>query len=235
MSDSILQLAGVHTYYGPSPVLRGVYITEGHDEVVAVLGRNGMGKTTLIHTIAGLVKPREGTITLEGERIDGLAPWRIARRGLSLLPQGHRVFPSLTVAENLKIAADNGGPWDPKEMEERIPILAERRRQPAGTLSGGQQQMLTLARALVRNPKMLLLDEPSEGLDPEHSRIAAELITEARQRGVSILVVEQRVEFALGVADRVLILSKGSPVFVGTPDELRAAEDVQRQHLGVGA
>src|SRR5690606_8758826 len=101
VSDSILQLAGVHTYYGPSHVLRGVDLTVGHDEVVAVLGRNGMGKTTLIHTIAGLVKPREGTIALEGERIDGLAPWRIARRGLSLLPQGHRVFPSLTVAENL--------------------------------------------------------------------------------------------------------------------------------------
>jgi len=235
--SALLEVRDVHTFYGLGHVLHGVSLQAREGQVVAVLGRNGMGKTTLVHTIAGLIPYRQGAVRYDEEAIGNLAPWRIAAKGIGLAPQGHRVFPSLSVAENLEVAVARPAyepPWTIDRVRQTFPILDARWRQRAGTLSGGQQQILTIARALLGSPRLLLMDEPSEGLDPSRSRLIADLIGELRHEGRTVLLVEQRVEFALALADWVYIFSRGTVVFSGTPDLLRQSHDVSQTHLGVG-
>ncbi len=235
--STLLDVKDVHTFYGLSHVLHGVSLQAREGQVVAVLGRNGMGKTTLVHTISGLISHREGEVLFDGVALRNLAPWRIAARGIGLTPQGHRVFPSLSVAENLEVAEASpvhGPAWTVERVRQAFPLLDDRWRQRAGTLSGGQQQILTIARALLGSPRLLLMDEPSEGLDPSRTRLVAGIISELRQEGRTVLLVEQRVGFALALADWVYILSRGAVVFSGTPDRLRQSHEIRQAHLGVG-
>lgn len=227
-----LRAEHLETFYGPVQALHGVSVEVGQGEVVAVLGRNGMGKTTLVHSISGLLRPTRGTIELDGQAIHGLNPEQILRRGVALMPQGHRVFPSLTVAENLSVAA-RPGPWTEQSIGEYLPKLGERRKQMARTLSGGEQQMLTMGRALVMNAPYLLLDEPVEGLAPSIAERFGDIIRELRTQGAGVLLVEQRLRFALDLADRVVVMSRGIEVFEGTPAELRANDEVRSTHLSL--
>ena len=235
----LLDVAGAHTFYGPSHVLHGLSLHAGEGEVVAVLGRNGMGKTTLVHTIAGLLHPRTGSVRFAGRDITGRAPEQIADLGLALVPQGHRVFGSLTVAENLAVARRkprDGRGWTVDEVCERFPILRQRWGVRAGSLSGGQQQVLTVARALVGNGRMVLMDEPAEGLDPTTVGLVGDVIEELRARGTAVLVVEQKVDFALALADRAVILSRGTIVHeTSSPEALRRDPAAIARHLGFGA
>lgn len=226
----------VRTSYGPVQVLHGASITVEPGQVVALLGRNGMGKSTLLHTIAGLTRPRAGRVEVDGTAITGLAPERIYRHGVALMPQGHRVFPSLSVGENLEVAvrrAGNGDGWSIDEVTEHLPILKDRWKQTGGTLSGGEQQMLTLGRTLVMNGRYVMLDEPVEGLAPAMTELFGTIIAELARRGTGVLLVEQRFEFAMALADVVVVLSRGTEVFVGTPDELRADTTTLHTYLGV--
>jgi len=234
----MLTLTDVRTAYGASLVLRGVSLEVPLGSVVALLGRNGMGKTTTVHSIAGLAPLRDGRITYQGEPIDRLTPDAIARRGIALVPQGRRIFPALSVRENLTIAArrgPGGRSWTLGAIYELFPVL-ERRANVRGTaLSGGEQQMLALGRALMTGPELLLMDEPSEGLAPLVVRELGRIIGELRRQGLSILLVEQHLPLALSVADSVAILSKGAIVYQGTPAELRANRALAERHLGATA
>ena len=232
----MLDVLAVHTYYGESHVLHGVSLRVAPGEAVALLGRNGVGKTTLIRSIVGFTPPREGTIRLDGEAIHELPPYRIAQRGVGLVPQGRRIFAPLSVVENLQLAARGAsgtGGWTAERVFEVFPRLRERGLQGGGTLSGGEQQMLAVARALMTNPRLLLLDEPSEGLAPLIVREIGRVLVRLKGQGLSILLVEQNVPLALRVADRVYVMSKGQIVYGGAPSELDANEDVKRRFLGV--
>ena len=228
----MLEVEGVHTYYGESHILHGVSLHVGRGEAVALLGRNGVGKTTLIRSVVGFTAPRDGAIRFDGQPIHALPPYRIAQRGIGLVPQGRRIFAPLTVTENLLLGARSGG-WSPERVYEVFPRLRERGLQDGGSLSGGEQQMLALARALMTNPRLLLLDEPSEGLAPLIVREIGRILVRLKGEGLSILLVEQNVPLALRVADRVYVMSKGQIVYHGTPAELDATEDVKRRFLGV--
>ena len=230
----MLDVDAVHTYYGESHVLHGVSLAVRAGEAVALLGRNGVGKTTLIRSIIGFTPPREGAVRLDGAPIHRLAAFRIAKRGIGLVPQGRRIFAPLSVVENLLLGARPGaGGWTAERVWELFPRLHERRLQSGGTLSGGEQQMLAVARALMTNPRLLLLDEPSEGLAPLIVRDIGRVLVRLKRAGLPILLVEQNVPLALRVADRVYVMSKGQIVYEGTPAELDAAEDVKRRFLGV--
>ena len=230
----MLEVADLHTYYGESHVLQGVSLTVGTGEVVTILGRNGMGKTTLIRSIIGFTPARRGTVRFKGDDITGWPPFRAVARGMGLVPQGRRVFPSLTVRENLEVARKSQGRrWTLERVYEPFPRLAERQRNRANKLSGGEQQMLAIARALMTNPDLLLLDEPTEGLAPLLVREVGQAIGELRREGLSILLVEQNLTLALSVADRAHILSRGLIVHSSRPDELLANEDVKSRYLGV--
>ena len=230
----MLDVDAVHTYYGESHVLHGVSLAVRAGEAVALLGRNGVGKTTLIRSIIGFTPPREGAVRLDGAPIHRLAAYRIAKRGIGLVPQGRRIFAPLSVVENLLLGARPGaGGWTAERVWELFPRLHERRLQSGGTLSGGEQQMLAVARALMTNPRLLLLDEPSEGLAPLIVREIGRVLVRLKRGGLPILLVEQNVPLALRVADRVYVMSKGQIVYEGTPAELDAAEDVKRRFLGV--
>lgn len=230
-----LRVEDVHTYYGDSYVLQGVSLRVGVGQLVAVLGRNGVGKTTLIRSVVGFTPPRRGRVWLWGEEITHQPSHRIARRGVGLVPQGRRIFPSLSVEENLLVAArvgrENG--WDLERVYELFPRLRERARHRGGKLSGGEQQMLAIGRALMTNPQLLVMDEPSEGLAPKLVLDLAQTLLRLKQRGLSILVVEQNLPLALRLADYVYVLSKGTVVFEGTPEALRGAEEVRQRYLGV--
>ncbi|HLB04153.1 MAG TPA: ABC transporter ATP-binding protein [Gaiellaceae bacterium] len=228
----MLEVEGVHTYYGESHILHGVSLGVGRGEAVALLGRNGVGKTTLIRSIAGFTPPRDGTIRFDGHEVHRLPSYRIAKQGIGLVPQGRRIFAPLTVTENLLLGARGGG-WTAERVYEVFPRLRERGLQDGGSLSGGEQQMLALARALMTNPRLLLLDEPSEGLAPMIVREIGRVLVRLKGEGLSILLVEQNVPLALRVADRVYVMSKGQIVYHGTPAELDANEDVKRRFLGV--
>jgi branched-chain amino acid transport system ATP-binding protein len=236
-STPALEQTGVDTFYGESHVLHGVELHVQQGEVVCLLGRNGAGKTTTIRTIAGLTPPRRGTIRLLAEPIQHRPPYEIARHGIGLVPQGRRVFRDLSVAENLLISARGGadGGWSIERVYDLFPVLAERKAQKAGFLSGGEQQMLAIARALVGNPRLLLMDEPSEGLAPRILADVRETILELKETGLSILLVEQKLPLALALADRIYVMVKGQIVFEGTPAELDASEDVKSNYLGIGA
>jgi branched-chain amino acid transport system ATP-binding protein len=230
---SVLEVAGVHTYYGDSHVLHGVSLTVADGEVLTILGRNGMGKTTLIRSIIGFTAPRQGTVRLKGEDVAGWPPYRLVERGVALVPQGRRVFPSLTVHENLDIARRGNGRWTLERVYELFPRLRERTGNRANKLSGGEQQMLAIGRALMSNPELLLMDEPTEGLAPLLVREVGRVIRELKREGLSILLVEQNLPLALGVADRVHILSRGQIVYAGAPAALAADDDVKSRYLGV--
>lgn len=227
---TLLEVRALEAYYGASQALFGVSLDISEGEVVALMGRNGMGKTTTISTILGLVRPRSGSIAFAGRQVAGMRPHRIARLGLGLVPEGRRCFPNLTVTENL-LAAARGGPWTLDRVVELFPRLGERRGQYANTLSGGEQQMLAIGRALMTNPSLLILDEATEGLAPviRHDIWAA--IRTLKQTGQSILVVDKTLSELLPVADRCFVLEKGVTVFEGTPDTLTT--ELQDRYLGV--
>ena len=229
---SVLQVDGIHTYYGESHILHGVSLRVGAGEMVALLGRNGAGKTTMIRSIVGFTPSREGRIVFEGDEIQRWPAYRIARRGGALVPQGRRIFAPLSVRENLLLGARADG-WTLERVFGLFPRLRERAEQAGGTLSGGEQQMLALGRALLTNGRMLLLDEPSEGLAPLIVREIGRILQALKGERLSVLLVEQNYHLALRVADRVYVMNKGQIVYEGTPASLEADEDVKRRYLGV--
>jgi branched-chain amino acid transport system ATP-binding protein len=237
LAPDALTLTNVHAYYGDGHILHGVSFSLQPAGVLALLGRNGAGKTTCISTIMGLLSPREGDIRLYGEPIAGLSPERIARLGIGLVPQGRRIFPSLSVQENLIVAAqrrDTGNkPWSLDRIYDLFPRLRERHAQFAGTLSGGEQQMLAIGRALMGNPRVLLLDEPSEGLAPLIVAEVGRTIRRLKEEKQSIVLVEQNLKLALEVADTAVILNTGRCVFAGQTSELQDNETLIAQNLGV--
>ncbi len=228
----MLTVEALHSYYGESHILQGVDLELKAGEVVALLGRNGVGKTTTIKSIMGHVTPRRGKVVFEGKNVTGMPPEQIARLGVALVPQGRGVFPNLTVTENLTLAAQKGE-WTLDRIYELFPRLKERGRNRGNQLSGGEQEMVAIARALMMNPKLMLMDEPSEGLAPLVVREVGEVIGKLKRAGASILLVEQNMPLALGVADRVYILSKGQIVHSCTPAELLRDEVTKKTYLGV--
>ena len=230
----MLELSDVHTYYGASHVLQGVTLAVGPGEIVTILGRNGMGKTTLMRSIIGFTPPRRGRVCFKGDDVTRWPSFRLVARGMALVPQGRRVFPSLTVKENLDVARHGrGGRWTLARVLELFPRLGERARNRANNLSGGEQQMLAIGRALMTNPDLLLMDEPTEGLAPLLVREVGRVLGELKREGLSILLVEQNLPLALSVADRVHILSRGQIVHSCGPGELRSNEEVTSRYLGV--
>ena len=237
MAPDALSLTDVNAFYGDSHILHDVSFSLQAGGVLALLGRNGAGKTTCISTIIGFLKPRDGEIRLFGEPIEGLSPERISHLGIGLVPQGRRIFPSLTVRENLIVAqqreSTTGKPWNVERIYELFPRLRERHGQFAGTLSGGEQQMLAIGRALMGNPRVLLLDEPSEGLAPLIVAEVGRTVRRLKDEGQSIILVEQNLQLALDVADQAVILNTGRCVFSGKAADLRDNEELIAQNLGV--
>jgi len=246
MSVPLLRVADIHTYYGDSYVLQGVSLMLQKGQIAAILGRNGMGKTTLIRSVAGLTPPRAGEITYRDMSLRGKPPYAIAQAGISIVPQGRRIFRSLSVRENLLLPTsvlarsskgrngdEPGQRWDFDEVLKEFPQLAERINHLGGSLSGGEQQMLAIGRALMANPELILMDEPSEGLSPRLVLQVQAIMRRLRARGHAILLVEQNLELALSVADEVYVLSAGQFVFQGAPADLANAAQVLDQHLGI--
>ena len=232
----MIEVSDLHTYRGPNYVLQGVNLRIEDGACTVLLGRNGMGKTTLVHTIMGMLRPRSGRITLGDEELVGQQPFQIARRGIALIPQGRRIFPSLTVEENLALGARSRAGDDAWTMERVYGLfrnLAERKRHRGGQLSGGEQQMLAVGRALLANPSLLLMDEPSEGLAPVIIDRVGEILADLRRGGLSIFLVEQNYGLATALADTIYILSNGRVVWQGTPGELEASASVRETYLGV--
>jgi branched-chain amino acid transport system ATP-binding protein len=234
---SMLAVQDISVRYGAITAIRGVSLEVGPGELVALIGANGAGKTTTLTTIAGALKPYQGGITFDGEQVHGRHPEYITRRGIALVPEGRDIFPSLSVAENLKLGAfvrKNRAEFqrDVEEMVAMFPILGQRMRQAGGTLSGGEQQQLAIARALMSHPQLLMLDEPSLGLSPVLVDQIFELIGRLHARGVTILLVEQNVERTLDIVDRAYLLHTGTVRVSGTPDQLRKVVDVEGVYLG---
>ncbi len=235
MGSEALAVSNVDTFYGDSHVLHGVGFALQPGRLLGLLGRNGAGKTTCMATIMGFLRPRRGAIALFGEEVAGLAPETIARKGICLVPQGRRVFRSLTVAENLMVAAQTRatGNWTIDRVFALFPRLKERHAQVAGSLSGGEQQMLAIGRALMGNPRVLLMDEPSEGLAPQIVAEVGRTIAQLKAEGLSIVLVEQNIKLTLDLADDVVIVNTGAVVFNGTAAETRTNDRIIAQHLGV--
>jgi len=230
----MLEVRDIHTYYGDSHVLQGISLGMERGQVVGILGRNGMGKTTLIRSIIGFTPPRRGQVLFKSRDITAWPSNRVVSFGLGLVPQGRRVFPSLTVLENLAVAAKaNSGPWTIARVLELFPRLGERGAHRAGKLSGGEQQMLAIARALTTNPELLLMDEPTEGLAPLLVREVGRVIENLKAQGLSILLVEQNLPLALRVADHVHVLSRGRVVHSSAPDALWRNEEIKSRYLGL--
>jgi branched-chain amino acid transport system ATP-binding protein len=231
----MLEVIKVDTYYRERHVLYGVSLKVLQGSIVAMLGRNGMGKTTIIRTIMGLTPLRSGEIRFNGEDISLLEPYQIARKGIALVPQGRGIFPSLSVKENFTIAArnyDKIAAWNLERIYQLFPILEQRAKLYGNLLSGGEQQMLTIARALMTNPNMLIMDEPSEGLAPLVVREISKIIGQLRGTH-SVLLAEQNISMALGIADYVYLISKGTVVFESKPQELRNNNEIKTKYLGV--
>lgn len=228
----MLEVSDLHVAYGDSHIVQGVSLSVGAGRLVAVLGRNGVGKTTLIRAIAGLTPPRQGRVILDGQDIGGRPAHEIARRGIRLVPQGRRLFRSLDVREHLVVGA-RPGRWDAARVLALFPRLRERVRTPGSRLSGGEQGMVACGRALVGNPAVLLMDEPSEGLAPLLVRELGRILMELKRDGGSILLVEQNLPFALRVADYVYLMSKGRIVHECTPEELRRNDVIKARYLGI--
>jgi len=238
MPDALLSVREIHTYYGDSYVLQGLSLEQRAGTIVAILGRNGMGKTTFIRSVAGLTPPREGEVRFNGRPLTGRPPYEIAQRGIALVPQGRRIFRSLSVRENLLLptsglARPRAGRWNLGAVLGQFPQLAERIHHPGGALSGGEQQMLAVGRALMANPDLILMDEPSEGLSPKLVQQVERIMQSMREHGHAVLLVEQNFALAMAVADYIHVVSAGRFVFHGTPGELERAPEILDQHLGV--
>jgi branched-chain amino acid transport system ATP-binding protein len=232
----MLSILDLHTYYGDSHVLQGVTLRAEPGTVTAVLGRNGVGKTTLCRSLTGLTPARRGRVTFNDIDTTHMAPHRIREAGISLVPQGRRIFTSLTVAENLAIAvrdARSGRAWSLDRIHALFPRLEERGHHRGGDLSGGEQQMLAIARALVANPLLLIMDEPTEGLAPSLVAEVGRLIRQLRQEGMSVLLVEQSAAFAVQISDYAHVMSQGSIVHSSEPAALWGNEEIKSQYLGV--
>ena len=232
--EIMLSLKDVHTYYGKSHILQGVSLEVKKAEIISLLGRNGVGKTTTMRSIMGLARTRRGNITFNGEELTRIRAYTIPRKGIGLVPQGRHIFPNLTVRENLNMGLFGERAGYSYDMAfEYFPTLKERIHQMGGTLSGGEQQMLAIARCLVTKPHLLLMDEPSEGLMPLLVRLISEKVVEINKTGVSVLLVEQNVETTLAISHRVYMMEKGIIVYEGTPERLKAEPEVLRRYLGV--
>ncbi|MGA8031252.1 MAG: ABC transporter ATP-binding protein [Casimicrobiaceae bacterium] len=233
MAVNVLEVEGLHTYYGKSHILHGVSLVVPEGNIVALLGRNGAGKSTTLRSIIGLTPAREGAIRVFGQATTHWAPDQIVRLGLGYVPEGRRIFPSLTVEENLMVPVARPGPWTVKRVFESFPRLAERKSNKGSQLSGGEQEMLAIARTLMLNPKILALDEPSQGLAPLIVREVFNIVTEARKEGTSVLLVEQNVRATVAIADHAYVLDNGSIVYSGPAAEF--AKDEQRVRALAGA
>lgn len=230
----MLEVENINTYYGTSHILFEVSLEVDRGEIVALLGRNGAGKTTTLRSIMGLTPPRDGSIKFEGKEITGKPAYVISKQGIGFVPDDRNIFTTLTVRENLEIAArksESSFEWTTEELYELFPVLKRFESHKGGQLSGGEQQMLTVARTLMTNPRMLLLDEPVEGLGPLVVAMLEEKVLEVKQRGVTILLSEQNVRFAVKVSDRAYVIDKGAIRFQGTIDELRANEEIKKRYL----
>jgi branched-chain amino acid transport system ATP-binding protein len=238
-ADPLVQVEGLHAYYGKSHVLHGVGLTVGTGEVVGLLGRNGVGKSTTLKSIIGLVHVQQGRVLYQGKTVTGVAAHKLARIGIAYVPEDRRIFRLLTVTENLRTGLDRAGMSERRRREllERVyaifPILAERRSQPGGTLSGGEQQMLAIARAMMLEPKIILLDEPTEGLMPRMVSQIRQIIELLRRERVAILLVEQNVPLALGCSQRVYFMEKGEIRHEAIASEIGADDPIVHRYLGV--
>ena len=236
MNAPLLVVEEIHTYYEDSHILQGISLEVPEGRVVSVLGRNGAGKTTTLRSIMRINPPRRGRVVFEGEDLDGMAPYHIAQAGIAYVPETRDVFSSLTVLENLTLAARPGGQeeaWTLERVFETFPQLAERGASGGGTLSGGEQQMLSIARALMTNPRLLLLDEPTEGLAPMVLKEIEKVLELLKESGMTMLMVEQNLHFTTAFADMNIVLGKGRVRWQGTTAELAAAEEIKRVWLGV--
>ncbi|MGW9330482.1 ABC transporter ATP-binding protein [Bosea sp. NPDC055594] len=237
MSATMLEIEGLNAYYGRAHILQGVGFSMDRGEVLALMGRNGAGKSTTMKAVMGLVAPQSGRVVFDGQPIAGREPFEIARLGLGYVPEDRRVFSELSVMENLAVGRrprrENVPYWTPERLFELFPNLGRMRDRPGGAMSGGEQQMLTIARTLMGNPSLVLLDEPSEGLAPVIVEEMAKTILALKSEGLSVLISEQNLHFAGSVADRATIIEKGLIRFSGTMAELKANEAVRSQYLSV--
>ncbi|MFW5855260.1 MAG: ABC transporter ATP-binding protein [Thermodesulfobacteriota bacterium] len=233
----MLELKNIHSYYGTIQALFGIDIEIHAGEMVSLLGRNGMGKTTTVRSILGLTRPRQGTVTFQGRDIFGAPSYRIAQMGIGLVPEGRQIFPTLTVRENLVATAYRGKngrrPWTPADIYELFPVLAQRTRQPGSRLSGGEQQMLAIGRALMTHPKLLILDEATEGLEPTVRAQIWDCLENLKSAGLSILVIDIHLDALTRICDRHYIIEKGRIVWRGDSSELKADPAVRQNYLGV--
>jgi branched-chain amino acid transport system ATP-binding protein len=231
----MLHVSGLHAYYGKSHVLHGVDLVVGQGEIVSLLGRNGAGRSTTIRAIMGQVQ-KTGSVRFRGEEIGALPAYRVARKGLGYVPESREIFPTLTVRQNLLLGLKGGrrqARWSMQDLFDLFPVLRERADAPAGVMSGGEQQMLTLCRTLMGDPDLVMIDEPTEGLAPKIVELVARLFDEIKCRGVSILLVEQKLTIALEISQRLYVMGHGQIVFEGTPDTLRTNQAVRREWLEV--
>jgi branched-chain amino acid transport system ATP-binding protein len=229
----MLRILNIHTYYGDSYVLQGISFEVGEGKVIAILGRNGTGKTTLVRSIVGFTPPRQGQILFKDIDITRMPSHKIVRMNLGLVPQGRRIFSSLSVLENLRVGARGSDGWNEERIFSLFPLLKDRGHHKGNELSGGEQQMLAIARALMTNPELLLMDEPTEGLAPLLVRTIGDAILQLKGGGLSTLLVEQNLRFAIKVADHTHVLSKGMIVYSSAPGELWQNEDIKAQYLGI--
>jgi len=232
---NVLEVEGLNTFYGKSHILHGVGMTVREGELVTLLGRNGAGKTTTLRSLIGLTRPREGTVRVFGQDVTGWPSFRIANLGVGYVPEGRRIFASLTVEENLRVPAERPGPWTIPKIYELFPRLKDRRGNKGRQLSGGEQEMLAIGRALLLNPKLLFLDEPSQGLAPLIVQDVFRVVVEMRNAGMSVLLVEQNVRAAVEIADRAYVLDDGKVVYEGPAAEFAKDEERVRNLAGAGA
>jgi branched-chain amino acid transport system ATP-binding protein len=232
---NVLEVEGLNTFYGKSHILHGVAMTVREGELVTLLGRNGAGKTTTLRSLIGLTRPREGTVRVFGRDVTGWPPFRIANLGVGYVPEGRRIFANLTVEENLRVPAERPGPWTIPKIYELFPRLRDRRTNKGRQLSGGEQEMLAIGRALLLNPKLLFLDEPSQGLAPLIVQDVFRVVVEMRNAGMSVLLVEQNVRAAVEIADRAYVLDDGKVVYEGPAAEFAKDEERVRNLAGASA
>lgn len=230
--SALLEIKNLHAYYGKSHVLHGINLSIAQGEIVSLLGRNGVGRSTMVKAAMGMVEAT-GSILFKGEEILGAPTYQIARKGLGYVAESREVFPTLTVAQNLLLGAQDKSRWSAEDMYRLFPRLQERQHVQAGVLSGGEQQMLALCRSLMGDPDLIMIDEPTEGLAPQMVTLVANFLQELRQRGVSVLLIEQKLAIALEISQRVYVMGHGQIVFEGSPQDLQAQTAIRNEWLGV--